>query len=162
MIKTLQELVQKRLDGIPPGKHGAFFHAVQNARIVKNAESYYRAMIQADDKSWNVRDKHMMETLNLLLEHYGPESKGIVWAHNTNIGDYRATSMQIRGEVNIGGLAREQYGEENVGLVGFSTYEGTVVASHAWGGSTEVLVVPPARVGSCDTVTRRSRTKPIN
>jgi erythromycin esterase-like protein len=150
VIKTLQELLQKRLDSIPPGKHGAFFDAVQNARIVKNAESYYRAMIQADDKSWNVRDKHMMETLNLLLEHYGPESKGILWAHNTHIGDYRATSMKSRGEVNIGGLAREQYGEENVGLVGFSTYEGTVIASHAWGGSTEVLVVPPARDGSWD------------
>jgi erythromycin esterase len=127
------------------------FDAIQNARVVKNAEKYYRTMISMNDSSWNVRDKHMMETLSNLMESYGT-SKGIVWAHNTHIGDYRATDMVLQGDVNIGGLAREELGEENVSLVGFGTYSGSVIASHAWDGPIEVMDVPQAREGSVEAI----------
>jgi erythromycin esterase len=120
------------------------FDAIQNAHIVCNAEKYYRAMVFGEEDSWNVRDQHMMDTLDMLLNHYGPNAKGIVWAHNTHIGDYRATDMNAHGQVNIGGLAREKYGREKVALVGFSTYQGTVTASHSWDGPIQVLPVPKA------------------
>ena len=94
----------------------AWFDVRQNARIVNNAESYYRAMVFGDDDSWNVRDTHMMSTLEMLLDHYSVGSKAIVWEHNTHIGDYRATDMVINKQINIGGLAREIFGSDNVGL----------------------------------------------
>lgn len=153
VIKILMELLRKRLgSNAEPGKRAALWNATQNARIVKNAEDYYRAMLDVDESSWNVRDRHMMETIDVLLNYYGPEAKGIVWAHNTHIGDYRATSMLERNTVNIGGLAREKYGSEQIALVGFSTYEGTVIASHYWGGETAALAMPKARTGSWDSV----------
>lgn len=122
----------------------------QNALIAKNAENYYRAMVFGEEDSWNVRDNHMMSTLEMLLEYYGVTSKAVVWEHNTHIGDYRATDMVTDGQVNIGGLAREIYGPENVGLVGFGTYSGTVTASYAWDGPTTTYDVPEARPGSVE------------
>lgn len=122
----------------------------QNARIVKNAERYYHSMLTQDEDSWNVRDRHMMETLEMLLGHYGPEAKGIVWAHNTHIGDYRGTDMLISGQVNIGGLAREQFGQDQVALVGFSTYQGEVIASGVWDGPVETMTIPRGRPGSLE------------
>jgi putative phosphoribosyl transferase len=147
VLKSLKELLETRLNKNDE-KQEALFDAIQNARIIKNAERYYRSMIHADEDSWNIRDGHMMETLSLLLQHYGSGAKGIVWEHNTHIGDYRATDMVNQGQVNIGGLAREQFGSEAISLVGFGTYEGTVIASHSWAGPTQVLSVPPAKVGS--------------
>lgn len=150
VTEVLQTLLKLRLE---TDEEEGLFDAQQNARIVVNAENYYRAMLRGDDVSWNVRDSHMMDTLDLLLERFGEdwkEGKGIVWAHNTHIGDYRATDMQAAGYVNLGGLARESYGEGEVGLVGFGTYEGDVVASHAWAGPEEILKIPPAREGSYD------------
>src|SRR6185437_11568088 len=117
----------------------ALFNMQQNARIVSNAEQYYRAMLEGDATSWNVRDRHMVETLDALLRHKGETAKAIVWAHNTHIGDYHATDMVRSGYINLGGLARERYGIENVALVGFGTNEGQVMASHAWGGKEEVM-----------------------
>lgn len=147
VVKTLQELLslklQRRMDS-------DLFNAIQNARIVKNAESYYRAMVSFDDDSWNVRDRHMMETLDTLFEYYGQDAKAIVWEHNTHIGDYRATDMVLHGQINIGGLAREKYGQENVSLVGFGTYTGTVIASHAWDGPALTLPVPEAKIESLE------------
>jgi erythromycin esterase-like protein len=137
VLSTLTALTKKRVEF-----DGAFFDAEQNARIVKNAEDYYHTMMRGNDDSWNVRDRHMMETLNLLLDHHGSGAKGIVWAHNTHIGDYRATSMLGEGQVNLGGLAREEWGEEKVALLGFSTFEGSVLASRSWGGRMEVMPVP--------------------
>lgn len=122
----------------------------QNARIVKNAERYYHSMMSQDEDSWNVRDRHMMETLEMLLAQYGPEAKGIVWAHNTHIGDYRGTDMLISGQVNIGGLAREQFGQDQVALVGFSTYQGEVIASGVWDGAVETMTIPRGRPGSLE------------
>ena len=139
VLRVLQILLRARG---PDWERDRLFDAQQNARIVKNAEDYYRAMIRGNDDSWNIRDAHMMETLNLLLEKYGSHSKGIVWAHNTHIGDYRATTMVDDGQINIGGLAREEWGEDKVALLGFGTYEGTVIASRAWDGPTEVMPVP--------------------
>lgn len=126
------------------------FDVVQNARIIKNAERYYRAMITFDEDSWNVRDEHMLETLDHLLTFYGPKSKAIIWAHNTHIGDYRATSMANHGQVNLGGLARKKYGEEEVFLLGFTTYTGEVIASESWDGAIKVMSIPPAITGSLE------------
>lgn len=149
VIDSLQTMLKKRIEHSKVADE-ILFDAIQNARVVQNAERYYRALIQADEESWNVRDRHMLEVLDSLFQHYGPNSKGIVWEHNTHIGDYRATDMVDEGHINVGGLARERYGEDAVALVGFGTYQGTVIASHAWEGPTQVLPVPPARAGSIE------------
>jgi erythromycin esterase-like protein len=147
VVQVLNELLNFRLNGLKD-REAALFDARQNARVVRNAEDYYRTMMLGNEDSWNVRDRHMMETLEMLLDHYGPDAKGIVWEHNTHIGDYRATDMLSMGQVNIGGLAREKLGEEQVSLVGFGTYQGTVIASHAWDGPIETLPVPAGRDGT--------------
>lgn len=127
----------------------AFFDAIQNAKIIRNAEKYYRTMITGED-SWNVRDNHMLETLERLMDFYGNEARGIVWAHNTHIGDYRATDMLLSNQINIGGLARERFGENNVALIGFSTYAGSVIAGAAWDGKIEIMKVPDGASGSLE------------
>ncbi|HEY2672917.1 MAG TPA: erythromycin esterase family protein [Rugosimonospora sp.] len=132
------------------------FGAWQNAEVVAGAERYYRAMMAGDSESWNVRDRHMDGTLDRLLTHYGPGSKAVVWAHNTHVGDARATDMADAGEVNIGQLARERYGSDRVVLVGFGTHRGTVVAGDAWGASMRLMRVPPARPGSLEAVLHES------
>jgi erythromycin esterase-like protein len=126
------------------------FSVWQNAEVIARAERYYRAMVGGGPQSWNVRDTHMADTLDRLLEHYGPAAKAVVWAHNTHIGDARATDMADSGMVNIGQLARERHGEESVVLVGFGTYHGNVIAAPRWGAPSEVMVVPPARQGSLE------------
>jgi erythromycin esterase len=135
-------------DHVDPGE--AYFDAQMNARVIRNAEAYYRTMVGGDVESWNVRDRHMMEILELLLSHYGSKSKAIVWAHNTHIGDYRATDMVETGYVNIGGLAREQFGHDAVKLIGFTTHHGTVVAAHQWGDEANIMEVPDAHSGSLE------------
>jgi erythromycin esterase-like protein len=123
-----------------------FFSAEQNARVVKNAEAYYRSMFLEEVSSWNLRDRHMAETLDALashLERQGGRAKIAVWAHNSHIGDARATEMGERGELNVGQLAREHYGRDAV-LVGFATHHGTVTASSGWGGPAERKRVRPA------------------
>ena len=142
VLSALQKALNYKLEN--KNNDDFLFNAIQNARIVCNAENYYRAMVFGEEDSWNVRDHHMMDTLEMLMGHYGPDAKGIVWAHNTHIGDYRATDMLAQGQVNIGGLAREKYGRDKVALVGFSTYQGTVIASHSWDGPMQVLPVPKA------------------
>ena len=111
------------------------FFAEQNAKVVRSAEEYYRAMFRSRTGSWNLRDQHMADTLNALLgflETQGPRSKVVVWAHNSHLGDARATEMGAGGELNLGQLVREQFGHEAV-LVGFTTYSGTVTAASDWG-----------------------------
>lgn len=124
------------------------FNAEQNALIAVNAEKYYRAMIGGGGNSWNVRDRHMMETLERLLDWHGPASKAIVWEHNTHVGDARATDMAKAGMVNVGQLAREAYGRENVYIVGMGSYQGSVIAADAWGEAMEDMPVPEAQAGS--------------
>jgi erythromycin esterase-like protein len=109
-----------------------FFGAAQNARVVADAERYYRAMYYISATSWNLRDRHMFDTLRSLLAFYGPESRGIVWAHNSHVGDARGTEMSSRGEWNVGELSRAKFGPSAY-LVGFATDRGTVAAASNWG-----------------------------
>lgn len=124
-----------------------FLDAVQNARLVANAERYYRTMYYGSRASWNLRDSHMFDTLKMLLAHHGPDSKAIVWAHNSHVGDARATEMSHRGEHNIGQLCRIEFGR-NACLVGFGTHGGTVAAATDWDGPMEVKTVRPSLPGS--------------
>jgi erythromycin esterase-like protein len=127
-----------------------FFHAEQNARLVKNAEEYYRSMFRGRISSWNLRDQHMAETLEALLRHFernGGRSKIVVWEHNSHIGDARATSMGDSGELNVGQLTRERLGEDAF-LVGFTTYTGTVTAASDWDAPAERKRVRPGLPGS--------------
>lgn len=136
----------------------AAFNAEQNALIAVNAERYYRVMMHPGPDSWNVRDQHMMETLDRLLEHQGSDAKAIVWEHNTHIGDARATDMARGGMFNIGQLAREKYGSENVKLVGFGSYKGSVIAGDNWGARMEKMPVPEAREGSWEALLHEQST----
>jgi erythromycin esterase len=132
------------------GDREAGFNTEQNALIAVNAEKYYRSMMSFDNESWNVRDTHMMETLERLLHFHGNNSKGIVWEHNTHIGDARATDMRRANMINIGQLAREKYGEEKVYLAGFGSYKGSVMAGETWGAPMMKMTVPKARQGSVE------------
>ena len=144
---TLVDLLRKRLDYLT--KDGeAFFDAEQNARIVAGAEQYYRAIYYGDAASWNLRDQHMFDTLERLLAERGPEAKAVVWAHNSHIGNAAFTEMgQVRGEHNIGQLARQRFGDE-AALIGFGTDRGTVAAASDWDGLMEIKHVRPARDNS--------------
>lgn len=131
---------------------GGTFGVWQNAEVVAGAERYYRAMVVGGSESWNVRERHMDDTLERLLSHYGPDSRAVVWAHNTHVGDARATSMAASGTVTIGQLARERYGEDQVVLTGFGSHRGTVIAGSAWGAPMREMPVPVARSGSLEDV----------
>jgi erythromycin esterase-like protein len=131
-----------------------FFYAEQNARLVKNAEEYYRTMFRGRVSSWNLRDAHMVDTLDSLVEYFGlhnQRAKFVVWAHNSHLGDARATQMGRAGEWNVGQLIRQKYGHNCV-LVGFTTYSGTVTAASKWGGQAERKRVRPAMQGSCESL----------
>ena len=131
-----------------------FFYAEQNARLAKNAEAYYRSMFRGRVSSWNLRDQHMAETLDALVAHLdrrGGRSKVVVWAHNSHLGDARATEMGRGGELNLGQLVRERHGAEAV-LVGFSTYAGTVTAASDWGAPAEHKRVRPGLPGSYEAL----------
>jgi erythromycin esterase-like protein len=132
----------------------AYFCAQQNAVVVKNAEEYYRKMFRRDCSSWNLRDNHMMESLVSLADHLGKPgapAKVIVWAHNSHLGDARATHMSGRGEFNLGQLARQRFGKEAV-LIGFTTYEGTVTAASDWDGPAERKNVRPGHQDSYEAL----------
>ncbi|MBD2721062.1 erythromycin esterase family protein [Hymenobacter armeniacus] len=143
LLRTMRRQAAGRAYASLPEREQAFA-AEQNALVAVNAERYYKAMLRGGGSSWNVRDRHMMETLARLLELHGPGSKAIVWAHNTHVGDARYTDMRRDGEVNIGQLAREQLGREQVFSVGFGSYEGSVVAGKDWGAPREKMAVPRA------------------
>ena len=131
-----------------------FFFAEQNARLVKDAEEYYRSMFRGRVSTWNLRDRHMVETLEALvahLEEQGQNPKVIVWAHNSHLGDARATDMGRSGEFNVGQLVRQRYGHQAV-LVGFSTHSGTVTAASNWDGPAERKRVRPALAGSYESL----------
>ncbi len=149
VTKSLRAILRLRIEQTKL-RQSELFNLRQNAKIMNNADRYYRAMIEGDTQSWNIRDEHMLETLDSLMRMHGPGAKGIVWAHNTHIGDYHATDMAQAGYVNLGGLAREKWGVENVCLVGFGTYEGNVLAGRAWGAKPEIMKLPPAPVGTLE------------
>jgi erythromycin esterase-like protein/predicted phosphoribosyltransferase len=136
--------------------HDELFYAQQNAVTVRNAEEYYRGMFAGRVTSWNMRDKHMGQTLAALIEHLDREGTAhpgpariVVWAHNSHVGDARATEVSADGQLTIGQLAREQYGPL-CRLIGFSTYSGTVTAASDWGGDAECKAVRPALPGSIE------------
>jgi protein-L-isoaspartate(D-aspartate) O-methyltransferase len=132
-----------------------FLDAVQNARLIANAEHYYRIMYYGSRASWNLRDTHMFQTLKTLLEFYGSASKAIIWAHNSHIGDAAATELFFRGELNLGHLCRKEFGSL-VYSVGFGTYRGTVAAASAWDGPIEIKTVLPALPESYEGICHRS------
>lgn len=134
----------------------AYFNAEQNALVARNAELYYRTMVRGGPGSWNVRDHHMMETLNRLMDHHGPDAKAIVWEHNTHIGDARFTDMARAGMVNVGQLARQQHERDGVALVGFGTQRGSVIAGNEWGAPMQRMRVPEAREGSCEAAMKQA------
>jgi erythromycin esterase-like protein len=130
------------------------FYAEQNARLVHNAERYYRAMFGSRSLSWNLRDHHMVETLEALLAFHagrGRREKVVVWAHNSHLGDARATELGRMGELNVGQLVRERFGRAVVN-VGFLTYEGTVTAASDWDAPVERKTVRPALAGSYEAL----------
>ena len=153
VVSQLLDLHQRRVElASRDGRVAAdeYFFAEQNARLVKNAEEYYRTMFQGRNESWNLRDRHMIDTLHELrqfLERFRPDARVVVWAHNSHLGDARATEMGERGEWNVGQLARERYGADAV-LVGFTTSTGTVTAASEWDGPAERKPVRPALAGS--------------
>ncbi|KOF11121.1 protein-L-isoaspartate O-methyltransferase [Planococcus glaciei] len=127
-----------------------------NALVTKNAEDYYRAMVKSGEISWNIRDEHMVEAINEVRDYHGQDAKIIIWEHNTHIGDARATDMRNDGMLNVGQVLREQNRPEDVFAVGFGSYDGTVIASQAWGVPYEVMAVPPARVNSWEEILHRT------
>ncbi|NMW23254.1 erythromycin esterase family protein [Rhodanobacter denitrificans] len=138
----------------------AYFFAERNAHVVASAESYYRAMFGSRAASWNVRDDHMVQTLFALQEHLralGSAGKVVVWAHNSHLGDARATEMSRGGEWNVGQLVRERAGSEAAWLVGFTTYTGTVTAALEWDGEAECRKVQVARQDSYEALFHRTR-----
>jgi erythromycin esterase-like protein len=138
-----------RIGGLLDGD--ALFDAEMNARVVANAERYYRAMFRGRVSSWNLRDTHMADTLDALLDHLGPTSKVVVWAHNSHVGDARATQMGQSGEIDIGELVRQRHPNQTR-LIGFSTHHGFVTAASEWGGAAERKWVRPALPGSYEAL----------
>ena len=154
VVTQLQQLQQRSADYTDfdgAAAEDALFHAQQNARLVMNAEEYYRTMLHGRVSSWNLRDRHMADTLDALIKHLDAHApvppKIVVWAHNSHIGDARATESRRLGEWNIGQLARERHGDQ-VRLIGFSTYDGSVTAASRWDGPAEHKRVMPALPGS--------------
>ncbi|MFO7977745.1 MAG: erythromycin esterase family protein [Bacteroidales bacterium] len=154
VVELLQQLQQDAAayDGDPE----ASFSARQNAQIAVNAEKYYRSMIGGGPDSWNIRDRHMTQTLENLLDFHGRNSKVIVWEHNTHIGDARATDMRDDNMVNVGQLVREKWGPSDTVLVGFGSYQGSVIASHSWGAPMRKMQVPAARHDSWEALLHRT------
>lgn len=143
VVDQCRELLQRRIEYIAEDGED-FLDAAQNARLIASAERYYRIMYYGGAESWNLRDTHMFETLGHLLDAHGPQSKAVVWAHNSHIGDARHTEMgAVRDELNIGQLCRERFGGE-AALIGFGTHTGTVAAASDWGGDMEIKRVRPS------------------
>lgn len=156
VLAALQDLLKNRLEySCKDGEQ--FFNAEQNARLIINAERYYRTMYYAENNSWNQRDQHMFETLQAVLAFKGPTSKAVVWEHNSHIGDARATQMSAGGEFNIGQLIRQKYGNAAY-LIGFGTDHGTVAAASEWGGPMEIKQVQPAHIDSYESIFHKVHT----
>lgn len=157
MVAQLENLLAQRMaligqDGPSDGE--AFLDAEQNARIVRAAERYYRSMYRGAVESWNLRDRHMFDTLQTLMAHTR-DARVVVWAHNSHVGNASATAMGWQGEFNIGELVRKAYGDQAV-LIGFGTDRGTVAAASDWGADMQVMTVTPARDDSWEGAFRRT------
>ncbi|KAG7289238.1 hypothetical protein NEMBOFW57_005603 [Staphylotrichum longicolle] len=162
VVRVLRDLLDKRLEYAAKSADGDEFHSgEQNARLVKDAEQYYKAMYYGRDESWNLRDRHMFETLTRVLKHRGKDgpAKAVVWAHNSHIGDARATSMGwAREELNIGQLCKEAFGKQaiNIGCCGNT---GTVAAARRWDGDMQVMKVQPGLQNSYEDLMHATGVK---
>jgi protein-L-isoaspartate(D-aspartate) O-methyltransferase len=157
-VQMLREMLQKRME-VGDEDRDEWLDAAANARLVKNAERYYRAMYRGAAESWNLRDTHMYEILCQILEARGPGSKAVVWAHNSHIGNAAFTEMgQLREELNIGQLVKERFGDE-ARLIGFGTHRGTVAAATDWDGPMEVKEVRPSLPESYERICHDSGLK---
>jgi erythromycin esterase-like protein len=153
-VQQLRDLLEHQLEYTK--KDGEeYFDAAQNARIVRAAEQYYRFMYRGSTESWNLRDRHMFNTLQSVMQARGPHAKALVWAHNSHIGNAAATAMGWSGEFNIGELCRTAYGED-ARLIGFGTDRGTVAAASNWDEPMEIKQVRPARRDSYEAVFRET------
>ena len=154
VVAQLRALLSARLDYLEQDGE-SWFDAVQNARIVRAAERYYRAMYRSSTESWNLRDRHMFDTLQALLAHRGDGAKAVVWAHNSHVGNAAATAMGWQGEFNIGELCRTAFDDDLVSI-GFGTDTGTVAAASDWGADMQIKAVLPARTDSYEHAFRRT------
>jgi protein-L-isoaspartate(D-aspartate) O-methyltransferase len=149
-VAMLRDLFAREVEyAAHDGEH--WLDAVGNARLVASAERYYRVMYRGAAESWNLRDRHMFETLESLLAFHGPDARAVVWAHNSHLGDASATEMRVRGELNVGELCRRRFGD-GAYLLGFGTDHGTVAAAHAWDGPMAVMRVTPSHPDSYERV----------
>ena len=156
VLTLLKDLLGKRLAYI--AKDGMnYFNAEQNARLIANAERYYRTIYYAENYSWNQRDQHMFECLQSILEFRGKKAKAIIWAHNSHLGDARATQMSARGELNLGQLVREIYHDKSYSI-GFGTDHGTVAAASNWDEPMQVKQVRPAHIDSYERLFHQVKT----
>jgi erythromycin esterase-like protein len=155
VVAMLQDLLRQRIDSFPYFSDEAV-DTRMNARVVANAERYYRIMYYGSAESWNLRDTHMFETLEALLEARGPASKAVVWAHNSHIGNAAATEMGVvRDELNIGQLCRERFGRD-AALIGFGTHSGAVACASDWDEPMEVKRINPSRPDSYERLAHDS------
>ena len=136
--------------------HEADLNLKINALVAKNAEEYYRALVRSDELSWNIRDEHMVEAINEIMDYHGKEAKIIIWEHNSHIGDASATDMEASGMINVGQIIRGQNSRENVYTVGFGTHRGTVIAADQWGIPFQQIEVPAAIKDSWEDVMHNS------
>lgn len=145
-VNQLIEMQRRSMEYLDATRREDFFDAEQNARLVMNAEQYYRSMFRGRHSSWNLRDTHMAETVDALMSYlrrHRRQPKIVLWAHNSHLGDARATEMGAQGELNVGQLLRQKYGDASVN-VGFTTYTGTVTAANDWDEPGERKRVRPA------------------
>jgi erythromycin esterase-like protein len=167
VVEQCRELLQRRLDYVTRQTTATsaedrddFLDAAQNARLIAAAERYYRVMYYGDSESWNLRDTHMFETLEHLLDARGPDTRAVVWAHNSHIGDARFTAMGKRErQLNLGQLCRERFGDE-AALIGFGTHTGTVAAAHDWGEPMQVMDVRPSHPDSYERLCHEAALPP--
>jgi protein-L-isoaspartate(D-aspartate) O-methyltransferase len=139
VTRMLRDMMERRVEyAVHDGER--FLDAAQNARLVANAERYYRVMYSGHVDSWNLRDRHMFDTLDMLLNFHGPDARAVVWEHNSHVGNAAATEMGARGEFNVGQLCRERFGKEAF-LLGFGTDHGSVAAARDWDAPMQVMAV---------------------
>jgi protein-L-isoaspartate(D-aspartate) O-methyltransferase len=154
VLAVLTDLLEKRI-AYEMDDGAAVFDAERNATVVRDAEQYYRVMYRGSRESWNLRDTHMFDMLSATLEHRGADARAVVWAHNSHVGDARATEMGLRGELNIGQLAKEAFGDEAFNI-GFGTHHGTVAAASNWGEPVQFMKVRPSHRDSYENVCHRT------
>jgi erythromycin esterase-like protein len=152
----LADLLKRQLEDDADGGE-ALLDATQNARLVRDAEAYYRAMYYGGAESWNLRDNHMFDTLEALMTAKGKEVRAVVWAHNSHIGDARATEMgQVREELNLGQLCRQKWARQ-AALIGLGTHSGTVACASEWDAPMEVKKINPALPESHESLAHATR-----